>query len=248
MSWSNIISFIGNLMSSWSNIISNNIVGFIISLLFFVIQYLLGLYNPKKLSYYIGNNDIKSISTTDIIVWNNGRETLYYDSTYSGRHTPKIKGNNILNSNTIRVNSSVEDIKFIQNEDNLVLDFNKMEPRDCFIAHIQHTEHDNNNIQIDFELNDFKIKKYNSLKKIKYCNNIPYYITIILALILFLKFHLGALIDNKHMITTLDTMIGPFFVTVFPLYIIVYSILRIIYLWKNPMPDKLKQYLSDKLK
>lgn len=201
------------------------------------------------MSYYIGNNHINGISTTDIIVWNNGRETLYYDSTYSGRHTPKIKGNNILNSNTTRVNSSVEDINFIQNGNNLVLDFNKMEPRDCFIAHIQHTEHDdNNNIQIDFELNDFKIKKYNSLKKIKYCNNIPYYITIILVLILFLKFDLNALIANKHMITTLDTMIGPIFVTVFPFSIIVYSIIQIIYLWKNPMPDILKQYLSDKLK
>lgn len=45
MSWSNIISFIGNY---WSSIISNNIAGFIISLLFFVIQYLLSLYTKKN--------------------------------------------------------------------------------------------------------------------------------------------------------------------------------------------------------
>lgn len=148
--------FIGGIISS-----------FAVSLFFFIIQSYIQSYNKKKLSYYIGSNYADDVPTTDIIIWNNGRYTLYYDNTYSGRHTPKIKWCN--NDSIIDITipeKTLKDIDITRKEDNLaVLDFNKMRPRDCFITRIKHTGHNNNCIKIDFELNDFDIKKYNSLKK-----------------------------------------------------------------------------------
>ena len=227
-------------ISSMNGFIGSIISSFIISLLFFIIQ----LYNKKRLSYYIGNNCINNISTTDIIIWNNGRYTLYYDSTYSGRHTPKIKWCNSDSIIDITIlESTFEDIDITQRENNLaVLDFNKMRPRDCFITRIQHTGHNNNCIKIDFELNNFNIKKYNSLKRISNRNYIYKYVFYIILLILFLKFSISAFIAHKDMMTTIDTWVGPIIVTVYPFYQILCN-LRQIYLSFN-IPDILQTYLS----